>query len=120
MKQWQAVSLVEHPGHGDQSVHGHRSSVYMVSHVKTTSPISNKDESSAITFHRKNALGERTSSTHKGLDATGRRRVQKALDRVNALAAGKKAILKRQPPKAWGDVQSGYTHTSSFVRRAGK
>jgi hypothetical protein len=75
-----------------------------------------------MTFYRKDATGKSITSVHHGRDAAGFARVERAHKRVNALAnpKNKKVLLKRNPPRFYGDVRNGMEFTYSYSRRAGK
>lgn len=122
MKQIYADSLVEHPGHPDQKVHGGKSKVTGVSYDRQDKPISGETQSASITFHRADKSGTKWRNVHKGNDAAGIKRVERAYKRVNALAnpSNKKVLLKRNPPNSWGSVRDGMNYSYGFSRRAGK
>jgi hypothetical protein len=128
MSTFYAQSLLEHPGHPDQRVHGGKSRVTGVEYSKTTAPVSGAEyskmtapvsgatDSVGLTFKRKDKSGLTWSKTYKGKSA------ERGYERVNALArsSNPKALLKRTPPTSWGSVQTGRSYSYGFTRRAGK
>lgn len=65
MKMWRAASLVEHPGHSDQKVHGRRTTFH-------SAEISNKGKK--VTFNRVTSDNSFKSKTYKNITpASGRR-----------------------------------------------